>query len=134
MPLLEELDKRFAKLGTNIIIPVREDYSKNRDDDLVEKKMLPKLHEGYLAFRDWTKCQTITIYVDSYGENLKAELEAIVPELQFQPNYIIGSDITLHRTVKKKFSDAEIKEESRRAFDVAMLDGLSNRRIKKATR
>jgi thymidylate kinase len=120
MPLLKELDERFARIGTNIIIPVRENYSKNRADELVDNEMLPKLHEGYLRFRDWTRCKTITIYVDSYEENLRDELDAITPELNFSLFSYDNFDVTLHRSIKHKFSDEEIKEAQRKILEKAV--------------
>jgi thymidylate kinase len=92
--LLEELDDRFAKIGTNIIIPVRMDYSVARKDELVEKDMLPKLHDKYLQFSGWSHCRTIVLYVDCYDDDLRQEMAAIVPNLDFFPE-VPGAHIKL---------------------------------------
>jgi hypothetical protein len=105
--LIRSIDDEFARMGACIVIPVREDYSKSRDDDLVNKDMLPKLHDKYMEFRDFTKCSTVTMYVDSYRENLNEELSVLVPELNFNRyNHI---DVVLHRSVRSKFDDKEIR-------------------------
>jgi thymidylate kinase len=128
--LLTNLDAEFAKLGTNIIIPVREDYSSNRKDELVDFAMLPKLHDKYLEFRDFTKCKTITIYVDSYKENLQAELDALIPELNFGPFSYDTFDVVLHRTIRNKFTDEDVKKASKEYFDKLDMSHFGRQRLK----
>lgn len=107
MDLIKKIDEEYARLGTCIVIPVREDYKSARADELVKNEMLPKLHDKYMEFRDFTKCSTTTIYVDSYKENLNDELAVLVPELNF--NRYTHVDIVLHRTVRNKFDDKEVR-------------------------
>jgi thymidylate kinase len=107
MELIKKLDDEFARLGTCIVIPVRQDYKSARADDLVKNEMLPKLHDKYMEFRDFSKCSTVTMYVDSYRENLKEELDVLIPELNFNRHHRI--DIVLHRTVRNKFDDKEVR-------------------------
>jgi thymidylate kinase len=131
MELLRKLDEEFARIGTNIVIPVRDDYSKNRPDEVVDHEYLPKLHQKYMEFRDWTKCHTVTIYVDSYRENLKDQLDDITPELLFNGDMLLGTDVTLHRSVRNKFSDEDIKKAQAEQFaNWTSSDHLKNRRWK----
>lgn len=83
MTLLEKIDREHSKLGTTIVMPVRRDYSKNRHDDLVDNGMLPALHDKYMEFMEWTHCSVVSLFVDDYKDNLKRELEVILPELHF---------------------------------------------------
>jgi len=107
LDLIRKIDDEYARLGACIVIPVREDYSNSRHDDLVGKEMLPKLHEKYMEFRDFTKCSTVTLYVDSYKENLNDELNVLMPELNFNRYHHV--DIVIHKTVRNKFDDKEIR-------------------------
>ena len=96
LSLLDSLDRAFSDMGAWIIIPVRHDYSNARDDEVIEKPFLPLIHDEYVnKFRYWTMCNTITVYVDAYGDDLNAELDAIVPELRFESpdaKYIVELD------------------------------------------
>ena len=76
--VLFDVDRAFAGLGTRIIIPWREDYSRNRHDDLVPNSKLIELHEAYFDFMEWTACDTIPINVDFYENNLERELSYIL--------------------------------------------------------
>ena len=79
--LLMELDLQFAELGTRIILPWRQDYSKNREDELVPKDKLKEIHDMYFNFMRWTKCEVISVNVDYYKDDLKRELDYIIPHL-----------------------------------------------------
>lgn len=79
--ILYQLDKEWADLGARIIIPWREDYSKNREDELVPKDKLKSIHDAYFDFIDWTACDTIPVNVDHYQDDLGRELEYIIPLL-----------------------------------------------------
>jgi thymidylate kinase len=105
--VLEQVDAQFARMGAYIVIPLRHDYSDSRKDEVVDVTDLPKLHQAYLKFRKWTRCPTITIYVDSYGNDLKREIEAIRPELNFdRDKHGFALNVTLDlMTEKKDISD-----------------------------
>ena len=81
--LLRELDYGFSRLGTNIVIPLRNSYAGSRKDELVRGEVLPLLHEGYINFSAWTVCHAIPIYVDELGNDLLGELREIIPRLEF---------------------------------------------------
>lgn len=82
METLRKVDDTFAVLDARIIIPVRRDYSTNREDELVGKEMLPILHKKYMEFRDWSNCSTHVLLVDDYQDNLRLELDAIMDYLK----------------------------------------------------
>jgi thymidylate kinase len=82
--LLEEIDRGFAELRTNIVIPLRRDYSKNRADELVSNDKLPELHAEYQRFSRWSKCRSIQIHVDDFGNALHAETDFICRYLRFE--------------------------------------------------
>lgn len=83
MSVLERVDTEFAEMGAYIVVPLRRDYTNARHDDLVSKDMLPKLHDKYLEFTQWTKCSTIVIYVDEYKNDLKMEVDLIKSSLEW---------------------------------------------------
>lgn len=84
--LIDEIDSAYAGLGAWIIMPLRADYSDNRDDEVVPNEKLDELHARYNTFADWTECNVIRIYVDSYGNDLKRELQALMGVLDSIPN------------------------------------------------
>lgn len=75
--VLRKVDTEFAKLKATIIIPLRRDYTNSRPDEVVEKKYLPKLHDMYLEFVKWSKCDCIPLYVDDLQNDLNKEIAAI---------------------------------------------------------
>lgn len=75
--VLHKVDKQFADLGTTIIIPLRQDYSSSRPDEVVPREKLRELHDAYLQFAQWTKCNVIKLYVDDFDNDLNKEIEAI---------------------------------------------------------
>jgi thymidylate kinase len=97
MEVLERVDRAFAEMGANIVIPLRRDYKGSRKDEFVSEEMLPVLHEGYLAFTRWTKCSSVVIYVDDFKNDLKREIEMIKPELKFDGDITFVTSVTLSR-------------------------------------
>jgi thymidylate kinase len=79
---LRKVDEAMARLGTQVVIPLRHDYSKVREDDLVARELLPVIHDRYQDFAEWTRCACILIYVDGYEKNLLEELRLIKNELE----------------------------------------------------
>ena len=75
--VLKRVDEQFALLKATIIIPLRKDYSNSREDEVVPHEKLQTIHNMYNEFCDWTMCSTLRIYVDTYGNNLKREIDAI---------------------------------------------------------
>lgn len=95
--VLRRIDDEFARLGAYVVIPVRHDYSKGKEDDLVRKETLPALHEAYMEFRRWTRCSTVTIYVDDYGNDLLKEVRALRDELDFGGQMHSAFNVTLSK-------------------------------------
>lgn len=81
--LLASLDQHYAYMGAWIVVPLRLDYSGNRRDEFVGSDVLPKLHDTYLRFCEWTRCSSLQIYVDTFGNDLGREVEAIAGHLMF---------------------------------------------------
>jgi hypothetical protein len=79
--ILQQLDLEWAALGAKIIIPWRQDYSKNREDELIPKEKLKSIHDKYFDFIRWTKCNVIPLNVDYYKDDLKSELDYLFPLL-----------------------------------------------------
>jgi thymidylate kinase len=80
--VLKKVDEAFAKMGAVIVIPVKHDYSKNRQDELVENSKLDEIHHEYERFaRLFTQCSSLTLYVDDLKENLHEEMKVITQEL-----------------------------------------------------
>lgn len=75
---LEDADKRFDRLGTRLIICVRDDYSHITDDvvpDLLDSATLARINSAYREFCDWTRCEHYLLNVDD--EDLDRELREI---------------------------------------------------------
>ncbi len=102
LEVLRKVDDAFASMGAHIVIPLRHNYEKNRKDEVVPQSKLIALHEKYLEFREWTRCSTIAIYVDSFGNNLERQLPLIIDELKFDAPLSLGFDITLDRPFREK--------------------------------
>jgi len=75
MDVINELDTKHAAMGTKIVIPFRTDYSMVKDDYDVINENIQKIHDLYMAFAEWSKCDTLLINVDD--ENLDRELAEI---------------------------------------------------------
>jgi len=62
---LEMIDKRYAALGTKLIIPYRTDYSKVIDQfGAVTPEKLREIDQEYRKFAEWTKCDKFFVNVD----------------------------------------------------------------------
>ena len=113
MVRLRRIDDEFAMMGANIVITLRHDYSQNRDDDLVSKQRIPDLHLKYLEFAEWTRCNVIYIYVDSLGNDLKREVDALGKELQLDgPITNFATTIVINRRVVKRDISSLFSEET----------------------
>lgn len=73
--VLRELDSRHAALGTYIIIPHRSSYSMMKDDYEQVSKNIDKIHNYYMEFAEWTRCNCLTMNVDD--EDLIRELSVV---------------------------------------------------------
>ena len=80
MGILRELDERHSALGTKIIIPHRQDYSKCVDDYDSVNQNIQKIHDYYLKFYEWTKCDVLLLPVDH--EDLEIEMQQTMDFLE----------------------------------------------------
>lgn len=76
--VLFQVDEAFAKMGAIIVIPLRDDYRSNREDEVIPNNLLPEIHERYLEFKQWTQCKTVELYVEEYGDDLTREIPALL--------------------------------------------------------
>jgi thymidylate kinase len=74
--VLRELDERHRALGTKIVIPVRSSYDNVNDDYDEINKNIQKIHQFYMEFAAWSKCDVQVLNVDD--ENLDREIEEIL--------------------------------------------------------
>ena len=75
--LLRHTDEEFFAIGAVVVLLLRRDYSKNRQDDLVPPEMLDEIHDGYVGFTLWTRCPVVMMYVGDYNDDVDRQ----VPEL-----------------------------------------------------
>lgn len=75
--VLERVDRIFSDLGAFIVIPVRDDYSNSREDEVVPREKLQEIHDTYKMFAEWTKCHVIELNVDKLQNDLNAEMDSI---------------------------------------------------------
>lgn len=75
---LEEIDREHSDLGTTIVLLLRSTYVGSREDELVPQQKLQALHDQYLDFMDWTKCDVIAMLVDKYGNDCKQQVPRLI--------------------------------------------------------
>jgi thymidylate kinase len=75
--VLRKIDEKFAEAGGRIIICRRKSYEGIKDDlhDHVDSQVLKKIDAIYEDFTKWTKCRTLTVWVDD--EDLNREVNEI---------------------------------------------------------
>lgn len=78
--VLEELDRRHAALGTRIVIPYRNDYSKCVDDYEVINKNFQRISDLYEEFALWSKCKCLLLNVDD--EDIEREMKETLEFLE----------------------------------------------------
>jgi thymidylate kinase len=84
MELIGKLDAEYARLGAWIVIPMRENYTDSRPDELVSRDALRSLHDGYEDFcNKFTLCSTLRLYVDTFNNDIDQELAAILEHVKF---------------------------------------------------
>ncbi len=86
MKAMRRTDDALAELGAKIVITWRSDYNDREDDqfpDVITAKKLQAIHDGYVAFREWTKCESIWLNVDD--ENLDREVDDVLNDLNLRP-------------------------------------------------
>ena len=85
--LLSELDKAYSEMGIWIIIPMRDSYENVRPDEIIPKDKIIQIHGMYESFCSWSQCATMRIYVDSFDNDIKKQMSAVLPVLQFPANW-----------------------------------------------
>lgn len=103
MDYLNEVDKAYAQMGAYVIICLRHDYGKVREDDLFDvKKNIEALHDAYLRFVHWSRCDTRVIYVDAFGNDLQRELMVLAQDIEFDDNVLSHTNIVYDKVIEKK--------------------------------
>lgn len=70
---LRKSDEAFHRLGAKMVIPFRTSYAKVVDEfKSINETSLKKIHDGYMEFAKWTKCDVMIMNVDD--EDLNREL------------------------------------------------------------
>ena len=82
VPMLERTDFGFSGVGAIQVVLLRRDYRDARQDDLVAPGKLPLLHEAYLKFIDWTRCDVVTMRVDDFGNDIVRQRAAMLPAIR----------------------------------------------------
>lgn len=83
---LKRSDQALADLGAKIVITWRESYVGRSDDqfpDTIGHEKLQQIHDAYVQFREWTKCESIWLNVDD--ENLDREVDDVITMLDLAP-------------------------------------------------
>lgn len=75
---LRHIDDAFTSINAFIMILLRRDYSKSREDELVPSDKLQELNDTYLEFADWTSCRKLVMYVDEYNNDLNLQVPALI--------------------------------------------------------
>lgn len=114
MEALRRTDEAMAELGVKLVICWRSSYANREDDDfpgVITEEKLQAIHDGYVKFREWTKCESIWLNVDD--ENLNREVEDVLNDLNLR-----------HKPLEFKgnFDPLEFEEETEEDDD---LDELS---------
>lgn len=104
--VLKQVDAEFARMGAYIVVPLRRDYSKSREDEVVTPEKLKPLHDKYLEFCEWTRCSTIQIYVDDFNDDINKQLPLLLKELDFgrqiNNECVMVSDVVIGRPHAEK--------------------------------
>ena len=77
LEILRKVDEKFAAAGGRFVICRRKSYNGIRDDlhDYIDSETLAGIDALYEEFAKWTRCETITVWVDD--ENLDREIKEI---------------------------------------------------------
>jgi hypothetical protein len=94
--LIAKIDEMYSTMGAWIVVPLRDNYMGSREDELVPGSELRNLHDMYNLFcDDFTKCNTLRIYVDTFDNDITQELDAITSELSFYGGNKVQKSIVL---------------------------------------
>jgi thymidylate kinase len=75
MEVLTSLDQRHAAMGTKIVIPIRSSYRGVSDDYEIVNQNIQKIHDLYLEFAKWSRCEVLILNVDD--EDIEREIREI---------------------------------------------------------
>lgn len=121
MELLRWCDEEFARMGAYIVIPLRHRYEGNiPNDELVPKDKFLDLHNKYVEFTSWTKCSTVIIFVDAFGNKIGPQLDALCPELEFDDSLFVATNVVLDqpKPSEKDVSDLFSEETNERKVTI----------------
>lgn len=79
--VLQQLDDEYRSMGAKIVICARKSFTGINDDlnPKLDEYALKKISDLYTNdFVKWTKCQTLTLYVDDLNEDLNDEVKKII--------------------------------------------------------
>lgn len=80
--ILKAVDESFAKMKATILLLLKDDYTHSEPDPLVENEKLQAIHNMYVDFAEFTKCNVVTVYVK--GEEFRqVELRNIVSAIRY---------------------------------------------------
>ena len=83
MEVLDALDAAYARMGAWIVVTLRKDYAAGtKQDELVTREKVLELHRVYNEFCEWTRCNTIRIYVDTFGNRVERQLPALMDNIK----------------------------------------------------
>src|SRR5881396_2009054 len=69
---LREVDQEYARLGTYIVVCLRNEYKNIKQDELFDLgRRIKEIEREYLEFCAWSRCECRIIYVDAFGNDLK---------------------------------------------------------------
>jgi thymidylate kinase len=80
--VLRSVDGIFSELGADIIIPVKESYERNREDEVIPSDKYKAIHDKYIEFSKWTRCRAWVMNVDSLGCDIEREIKFLATVLE----------------------------------------------------
>jgi len=83
MQLAWEIDRRFADMGSVIVLCTRRDIPTDWDDELVDDSKFHELSARYDWFMYRTKCSVVKIVVDDFGCDLEKQIPVLMPAIDF---------------------------------------------------
>lgn len=83
LELIDDLDMGYSVLGAIVVVPLRSDYDENRKDELVPPEKLAELHRGYEEFCAETRCSTIRMFVDDFGDDVRVQVPLLVDAIGY---------------------------------------------------
>lgn len=77
--ILRQIDRTFAEMNTHIVIPIRDSYDGNIEDEVIPRNKYETIHEEYMRFVSWTECRAHIMNVDFFQNDLEREMGYLIP-------------------------------------------------------